>query len=171
MSETVAVCQLFFGGGQVVVRTTGRSQSAERTWRAEGKPAYPDLPLTVIVDRQTAAGSEIIAGALQDHRRALVVGSRTLGKGFIQSFFVLPDGSALKLTTAIWLTPTGRHVTRSSTDSGGIVPDVDVLLSVDSEALTGAVRMKPGIDVPELIAGDSVLRAAVRVLVTARTRP
>jgi len=171
MSETVAVCQLFFGGGQVVFRTTGRSQSAERTWTADGKPAYPDLPLTVIVDRQTAAGSEIIAGALQDHRRALVVGSRTLGKGFIQSFFVLPGGSALKLTTAIWLTPTGRHVTRSSTDSGGIVPDVDVLLSADSEVLTGAVRMKPGIDVPELLAGDSVLRAAVRVLVTARTRP
>jgi carboxyl-terminal processing protease len=171
MSETVAVCRLFLGGGQVVFSTTGRSQSAERTWRADGKPAYAELPVTVIVDRHTAAGSEIIAGALQDHRRAIVVGSRTLGKGFIQSFFVLPDGSALKLTTAIWVTPAGRHVTRSPTDSGGIVPDVDVLLAADVETLTGVLRMKPQIDVGELMARDSTLRTAVGVLVRGRPRP
>jgi len=170
-SEVVAVCRLFLGGGKVVFRTTGRSQSAERTWTAEGKPAYAELPLAVIVDRHTAAGSEIIAGALQDHRRAIVVGSRTLGKASIQSFFVLPDGSALKLTTATWVTPAGREVMRAPADSGGIVPDVDVPLPADAEALTGAVRMKAGIDVPELIAGDSVLRTTVRVLVRGRTRP
>ena len=171
MSQTVAVCQLFLGGGQVVFRTTGRSQSAERTWRADLKAAYAELPLTVVVDRETAAGSAIIAGALQDHHRAIVIGSRTSSQGSIQSFFFLPDGSALKLTTATWITPSGRTVNAAPEDSGGIVPDVDVRLSADVEALVRAVRMKANIDIPELMAGDSVLRAAVGVLVKQRTRP
>lgn len=150
LSEAVAVCRLFFGGGKVVFRTTGRSQSAERTWTAEGKPAYPDLPLAVIVDGHTAAGSEIIAGALQDHHRAIIVGSKTAGKGSIESLWILPDGSALKLTTSTWVTPAGRGVMYSQGGSGGIVPDVEL---------------------PELIARDSVLRTAVQILVTGRTRP
>jgi carboxyl-terminal processing protease len=78
----------------------------------EVRQLWPDLPIVVLVNEGTASAAEIIAGALQDHDRAVVVGSPTFGKGLVQTLFPLGDGVALKLTTARWYTPAGRTIQR-----------------------------------------------------------
>jgi carboxyl-terminal processing protease len=97
---------------------------------------WPDLPIVALVDVGSASAAEIIAGALQDHDRAVVVGVPTFGKGLVQSLFRLDDRTALKLTTARWYTPSGRTIQRTAADerdqvhqaelaaeNGGLVPD------------------------------------------------
>ena len=81
------------------------------------------MPIVALVDSGTASAAEIVAGALQDNKRAVLVGSRTYGKGSAQSIFPVTGGRALKLTTARWFTPDGKTIQRDST-SGGIAPDV-----------------------------------------------
>ena len=81
----------------------------------------PNWPMVVLVDHYTASAAEIVAGALRDHQRAIVVGSRTWGKGSVQNIIELPDGSALKLTIARYYTPSGRSI-----QAQGVEPDVEV---------------------------------------------
>jgi carboxyl-terminal processing protease len=86
-----------------------------------------DAPLVVLVDRGSASASEVLAGALQDSGRAILVGTRTFGKGLIQSLFDLPDGSGLAVTVAQYATPSGRDINKL-----GIEPDVIVTLTGDA---------------------------------------
>src|SRR5205823_9366461 len=79
---------------------------------ARGATMFPSVPLIVMTDERSASASEIVAGALQDHDRALVVGQTTFGKGLVQSVYPLDGGYALKLTTAKWFTPSGRSIQR-----------------------------------------------------------
>src|SRR5688572_12896180 len=87
---------------------TGETQS----YQSRGQPALPNVPLIVLTDEGSASASEIVAGALQDHDRAVIVGQTTFGKGLVQSVFNLDGGYALKLTTAKWFTPSGRSIQR-----------------------------------------------------------
>ena len=77
---------------------------------------WPNLPIAVLVDSNTASASEIVAGALQDHDRALILGTTTYGKGSAQNVFPLPNGGAVKLTTALWFTPSGRSINKKRPD-------------------------------------------------------
>jgi len=114
LEQGVAVSDLFLDPGQEVVETRGRAPNSSRVYR-DGKPQpWPGLPVVVLVNGGTASAAEIITGALQDHDRAVVVGTPTFGKGLVQSLYPLTPEVALKLATARWYTPSGRTIQRKS---------------------------------------------------------
>lgn len=112
LEEGVAVSDLFLPRGTDVVETRSRMTDQNETYRASEEPIDPDLPVIVLVDGYSASASEIVAGALQDHDRALVVGTPTFGKGSVQTLYPVSGGNFLKLTTAKWYTPVGRSIHR-----------------------------------------------------------
>jgi carboxyl-terminal processing protease len=111
VSEAVRVGGRFLQKGQTVVSHRGRA-SAEQVFRATGQAAERNYPIVVMVDRYSASASEIVAGALQDHDRAWVIGESTFGKGLVQAQFPLSEGAALLLTIARYYTPSGRLIQR-----------------------------------------------------------
>src|ERR1043166_1077648 len=111
LDQSLAVSNLFLKDGQEIASVRGRTGTPQ-TYNAKGTTAIPSTPIILLVDGQTASAAEIVAGALQDHDRALVVGQTSFGKGLVQSLFELKDGYALKMTTAKWFTPSGRTIQR-----------------------------------------------------------
>ncbi len=129
---SVAVASEWIPNGVVVKEKF--SETRESEYSSSGKHRFSDLPTVILIDEGTASGSEIVAGALQDYKLATLVGKTSYGKGSVQEFEILPDGSALKLTVARWFTPDGRQI-----DKEGIVPDVEleemfVDIVIDEEA-------------------------------------
>jgi carboxyl-terminal processing protease len=116
LDQGIAVSNLFLDPGQEVVETRGRAPNSTRVYRDAQAQAWPTLPIIVMVNGGSASAAEIIAGALQDHDRALLVGTPTFGKGLVQSLWQLSQETALKLTTARWYTPSGRTIQRRSRD-------------------------------------------------------
>jgi carboxyl-terminal processing protease len=116
LNQGIKVSELFLDPGQVVVATRGRAPDANRIDRDNDKQIWPGLPIVTLVNGGTASAAEIIAGALQDHDRSLVIGTPTFGKGLVQSLypFTRDPPTALKLTTARWYTPSGRTIQRKS---------------------------------------------------------
>jgi carboxyl-terminal processing protease len=111
LDQSIAMSNLFLRNGQPILSVRGRSAPVQN-YTSSGDPVFPNLPITVMTDEGTASASEIVAGALQDHDRALVVGSTSYGKGLVQTLFPLDGGYALKITTAKWYTPSGRSIQR-----------------------------------------------------------
>jgi carboxyl-terminal processing protease len=116
LDQGVKVADLFLDSKQEIVATRGRARGATKEFFDEAKQTWPELPIVVLVNDGTASAAEIIAGALQDHDRAVVVGTPTFGKGLVQTLFPLGEGVALKLTTARWYTPSGRTIQRIAKD-------------------------------------------------------
>ncbi len=114
LDQAFAVSNLFLKKGQLVVSTRGRFRRDESSYTAEGESGYREVPLVVLVSKHSASASEIVAGALQDHDRALIVGETTFGKGLVQTIMPLRStrGYALALTTARYYTPSGRLIQR-----------------------------------------------------------
>lgn len=124
LEQGLAVADLFLDAGATLARTRGRTAEANQNFTDDAAEVWRGMPIVVLTDSGTASAAEIVAGALQDHERAVLVGSPTYGKGSAQSVFPVTGGRALKLTTARWFTPKGRTIERDST-SGGITPDIE----------------------------------------------
>jgi len=112
LDQSIEVTDLFLPKGAEIVSTKGRMPETSRVYDARDNDDFSVHPMIVLVDRASASASEILAGALQDHDRALIVGAPTWGKGLVQSLFPLDDGYFLKLTTARYYTPSGRSIQR-----------------------------------------------------------
>ncbi len=132
MATALETASLFLEPKAVIVSVRGRGSEVEEIRAAEGTRPYR-FPVAVLVNEQTASGAEIVAGALQDHGRAVIIGSSSFGKGLVQSVFPLSEGTGLALTTAYYYTPNGRSIQRPlragrlagavQDGAGGIVPD------------------------------------------------
>lgn len=121
LDKAVEVTDFFLAGGQTIVSTEGRIRGSNRLWTSHDKPAYTELPLIILVNGGSASGSEIVAGALQDLKRGLLMGNQTFGKGSVQNIMSLPKskGAALRLTTAYYFTPLKQKI-----HGHGIKPDI-----------------------------------------------
>jgi carboxyl-terminal processing protease len=111
LEQSLSVSNLFLRPGLELASVRARNGETQ-SYVSRGQPALPNVPLIVLTDEGSASASEIVAGALQDHDRAVIVGQTTFGKGLVQSVFNLDGGYALKLTTAKWFTPSGRSIQR-----------------------------------------------------------
>jgi len=120
LKEGVDLANLFLKDG-IITQTKGRSGVVIETYKASARRHAFDMPLAVLIDEGSASASEIVAGALQDHRRAVIVGTTSFGKASVQNMFPLPDGSSLKLTIGKYYTPNGHCI-----QAIGIMPDIEV---------------------------------------------
>lgn len=115
LDQAVEVSSKFIPEGRVIVKTMGRNRSSNQTFKSMSGVIHREMPLVILLDHRSASASEIVAGAVQDWDRGVIAGTRSFGKGLVQTLFAEPhltDGSALKLTTARYYTPSGRMIQR-----------------------------------------------------------
>ena len=132
LDQAIKVSDLFLKEG-VIVSTIGRNKNEKEIAMASKKAKYPNVPIIIMVNESTASASEIVSGALQDNKRALIVGEKTFGKGSVQSVLRLGDGSGLKITVARYYTPSGVSI-----QAEGINPDIE-LQDIDPEVFSKAI--------------------------------
>jgi len=136
LQAAVTMSDLFLTGG-LIVYTEGRLENAAMEYRATQAQLLADIPLVVLVNEGSASASEIVAGALQDQGRAIVMGTRTFGKGSVQTILQLTSDKAIKLTTALYFTPAGRSI-----QAEGILPDLWVDRSTVTKIKSNPFRLQ-----------------------------
>jgi len=180
LAQGVAVSDLFLRRGQAIVETRYRNPLENETYRATSDAAF-DLPMVVLIDPYSASAAEIVAGALQDHDRALVMGATSYGKGSVQSPFQLSGGNFLKMTTGKWYTPVGRSIQKPfAAQEAAEAADPDSA-AADSTA-TDTTRRRPyrtdsgrtvlggGGIVPDVMVRPDTTTLAERAMITAVSR-
>ena len=148
LQAAVAVSDVFIDDG-LIVYTRGRMEDSETRYNARTPDSIQGVPIVVLVNAGTASASEIVAGALQDHGRAIVMGTTTFGKGSVQTILPLTNEKAIKLTTARYYTPNGKSI-----QAEGIIPDIWVDRSTVTPAKSNPWRIKEK-DLPKHLEGDS----------------
>jgi carboxyl-terminal processing protease len=143
LNSAVDVCAQFLPPNTKVVSTQGRVASQQHDYSTSGvKKERPNFPMVVLINEGSASGAEIVAGALKDLRRAVLVGETTFGKGSVQNVMQLPDGSAVRFTTAKYYTPSKQVI-----QGNGVTPNIRVAVTADQERSLSALRntgnMKP----------------------------
>jgi carboxyl-terminal processing protease len=119
LDQAVRVCEHFTPEGQLIVYTEGREKDSKMRFTSRKGAKEGDYPIVVLINSGSASASEIVAGCLQDHKRAVVMGTQSFGKGSVQTIIPLSDNSGLRLTTARYFTPSGRSI-----QAKGITPDI-----------------------------------------------
>ncbi|MSR23302.1 MAG: PDZ domain-containing protein [Gemmatimonadetes bacterium] len=155
LDEALRMSDLFLDRGAVLARTRSRvrggTEVLEEAHYDRLTPRVPELPIVVLVDQFSASAAEIVAGALQDHDRALIIGERTFGKGTVQSVIPLPEGRLLRVTSGEWLTPQGRSLKRQRDADGNVIePDSDSIpeyRSMGGRVLLGGGGVFPDLEV------------------------
>ena len=129
LDQGVALADLFLDEELTVAETRGRARGQSTVLRTSRAESFPGMPLVILIDGRSASASEVLAGALQDHDRALVMGATSFGKGLVQSLFRLSGGNMLKLTTARWYTPSGRSIQKDRGRGGVALEDAVLTLA------------------------------------------
>lgn len=166
LDMAVAVSEKFLPAGQKIVFTRGRREDQNLEFLSQATHPHVGFPMVVMVDNGSASAAEIVAGALQDHKRAILLGIKTFGKGSVQTVVPLKDGSAIRLTTSKYYTPSGRSI-----HGEGILPDVIAEPAAPSSAAKGSedlfdrleARERPGGSKPAAVA-DLQLQRAIDLL-------
>jgi carboxyl-terminal processing protease len=169
LDQGLSVSDLFLGAGQRIVSLRGRAPGVNRDYTDSTAQRWPGLPLIILVDDKSASAAEIVAGALQDHDRALIVGEPTYGKGSAQTIVPLGDDGGLKITTARWYTPAGRSISKRAQRDDSDVPAADAnpqRFKTDG----GRIVFGGGGISPDLVVADSALARQLRILQTSLGR-
>jgi carboxyl-terminal processing protease len=166
LSQGVEVADLFLGPNQRIVSLRGRMPQSNADFDDAAPQKWPKLPVVVLVDGRSASASEIVAGALQDHDRGVVIGRPTYGKGSAQSLYQLGTAGGLKLTTARWFTPSGRSINRwverddsEFSDGAGVEDDKQPFRTDAGRTVYGG-----GGITPDILAGDTAIAPAIAAL-------
>lgn len=160
LDQAIKISDMFLKDG-VIVSTMGRNGRDKEVVSATKKGKRTDFPVIILVDQYSASASEIVSGALQDNKRALIVGERTFGKGSVQSIVKLQDGSGLKLTVARYYTPSGVSI-----QAEGIKPDIEIE-EIDAEAFAKSIVKSKGTrekDIQGHLKGDKEKAAETKAL-------
>ena len=121
LTVAVEVADFFLPEGKLIVSTKGKNSAQNLIFKSHKSSAHLDYPIVILINEGSASGSEILAGALRDNKRALLVGAKTFGKGSVQTIIPLSDGSAVRLTTSKYYLPGGQSIHEE-----GIMPDIEV---------------------------------------------
>ena len=172
LDQSISLSEMFLDRGEQISEVRARDPRDRQEFRDRTPDHYPEMPIVVLVNGYSASASEILAGALQDHDRALVLGETTYGKGSVQTLFNLDDGYALKMTTARWYTPSGRSIQRQDddeevvvvTDALGDDAEVPAVIDVDDDSAevqefrtdAGRTVLGGGGIVPDLVVRDTL---------------
>ena len=164
----VKITDLFLPKGKLIVSTKGKSEGQNVEFLARNEALYPmDMPLVVLINGGSASASEIFAGAMQDWHRGVILGTKSFGKGSVQTVLPLSDGSGIRLTTAKYYTPNGRCI-----DEIGLVPDVVLEMTRDEKVKLVEEKIKTIEDKDKtkhsILTGDKQLQSAVRIIKAAR---
>ncbi len=176
LDQAVSISDMFLDPNDEIVSARGRARGSNHEYVDHSPELWPKLPIVTLVNEGTASAAEIIAGALQDHDRAVVVGTPTFGKGLVQTLYSLGDSVALKLTTARWYTPSGRTIQRTAKDEedqlrmaeadttpAAEIPDSAPIYHTDA----GRVVRGGGGIVPDLLVRRDTTTAAERAFIAA----
>lgn len=173
LDQGVSVSDLFLQPGQPIVETRARNPRDSFTFRSARNEEFPGMPIVVLVNQYSASAAEIVAGALQDHDRALVIGMPTFGKGSVQTLFQLSGGNYLKMTTGKWYTPVGRSIQKDADPDAVAASDAPLEVPPAAERVDTAGRESYRTDsgrvvyggggiVPDVIVQEDTLTLAER---------
>jgi carboxyl-terminal processing protease len=147
LEQALSVANLFLDAGKAIVHVKGRKASKNQTFKSKGKDSLDKLPIALLINKGSASASEIVAGALKDNRRAILIGEKSFGKGSIQAVYNIGKFGGIKLTIARFYTPNGDEI-----QGHGVQPDI--LLS----------KPKPELPIEKIEKDDTELQRAIDLL-------